>query len=366
MTLPNAQIIEEAQTVWGLDVQPAGCPACRRAFLAEAARLGQPCPLCARGRLEPQPAFMRPESPELALPFTRQPADLRAALERFVQPVWLRPPDFTPERLLQRAVPVFWPMWLVDAEVAGSWQAELGFDYQVKSSQEAFRDGQWRTTEVMETRARWEPRCGEIRRRYHNVPAPALTDQPAQAALIGDYPLHEAQAYSPELIGGALLRVPDLPPESAWPLAQSALDQLAGADCQQAAGAQHVRQMQLRAGYAAPNWTQLLLPLYATYYTDDDGRPQPVLINGRTGRVGGRRLASVRQGQQIALWLGAGALGLFLLGLVLLLAGALLPPLLIVGGLLAVAALALGAGALVPLLWPRQWNSRQAGPGPSA
>jgi hypothetical protein len=359
MNPPNAQIIEEAQTVWGLDLQPAGCPACRRTYLTEAGRLGQPCPACARGRLEAQPAFMRPELPELALPFARKPADLRPALEGFVQPVWLRPPDLAAERLLQRAVPVFWPMWLVDAQVAGAWQAELGFDYQVKSSQEAFRDGQWRTTEVLETRAHWEPRCGEIGRRYHNVPAPALGDQAALTTLIGDYPLAEARAYSAEMVRGATLRVPDLPPESAWPLAQAALDRLAGEDCQRAAGAQHVREIQLRVDYAAPNWTQLLLPLYATYYLDDDGQPQPVLINGRTGRVGGRRLASVRRGQQIALWMAAGALGLFLLGVLILLAGALFPPLLMLGGVLAVAALALGAGALAPALWPRQWNSRQ-------
>ena len=44
MNSPSAQIIEESQTVWGLDLQPAGCPTCRRTFLAEAGRLGQPCP----------------------------------------------------------------------------------------------------------------------------------------------------------------------------------------------------------------------------------------------------------------------------------------------------------------------------------
>ncbi len=359
MTASNSQIIEETQTVWGLALQPAGCNVCRRAYLTPAERLGQPCPVCARGALAPQPAFMRPEPPELTLPFARQPADLRAALEAFVKPVWLRPDDLDAGRLAQRAVPVFWPLWLVDADLAGGWQAELGFDYQVQSSQEAYQGGQWTTTELLETRARWEPRCGEIRRRYHNVATPALTDQAALTAGLGEYPLAEARPYAADDLRSAAVRVPDLPPESAWPAAQAQLERLAAADCQAAAGAQHVRQIRLAVDYAAPHWTQLLVPVYATYYTDDAGQRQPVLINGRSGRISGRRLASARKGQQLALGLGAGALGVFLLGLVLALAGALFPPLVVLGGLLILAGFALGAGALAPALWPGQWNRRQ-------
>ena len=360
MTLPNAQIIEEAQPVWDLDVQPAGCPACRRAYLAPAERLGQPCPQCARGRLEAQPAFMRAEPPELLLPFARRPADLRPALEAFVKDVWLRPEDFNAESLLKRAVPVLWPMWLVDADVAAAWQAEMGFDYQVKSSQEAFRDGQWKTTEVVETRARWEPRCGELRRRYHNVAVPALSEAAALTALAGEYPLGEARPYTAAAAQGALLRVPDLPPDSAWPQAQAALERLAAQDCQTAARAQHVRQIQLAAGYDALNWTQLLLPLYVTYYTDDDGQPQPVVVNGRTGRVGGRRRASQRKGWQLAGIIAGAALAVFVLGLIVSGLGALFPPLLFLGVICVVAAFGLGVGALVPAVWPGQWNRRQS------
>ncbi len=357
--LPNSHVIEEAQTVWGLDLQPAGCPACRRAFLAEAGRIGQPCPACARGHLEPQPARMRPEPPELMLTFTRRPADLRPALEAFVKEVWLRPDDFNADSLLKRAVPVFWPMWLVDGDVAGSWQAEMGFDYQVKSSQEAYRGGQWTTTELVETRARWEPRCGEVRRRYHNVSVPALSDEQALTGLIGAYPLGEAQPYDAGAMRGAVLRVPDLPPDSAWPLAREALDRLTAQDCQTAAGAQHVRQSRLNVTYDSLNWTQLLLPLYATYYTDDSGQAQPVLIHGRTGRVGGRRLASQRKGWQLAGLLAGIALALLAAGLVLAGIGALFPPLLALGGFLVVIAFGAGIGALAPALWPWQWNQRQ-------
>lgn len=359
MNFPSSEIIEETQELWGAHLLPVGCPICRQTFLAEAARLGQPCPHCARGNLEAQPARLRPEPPELVLPFARRPADLRGALEAFVKPVWLRPDDLNADPLLKRLTPVFTPMWLVDSDVVGEWRAEVGFDYQVKSSQDSYAGGGWQTREVVETRIRWEPRLGQIQRRYHNVAVAALSDQKRLAPLTGQYPLHKAQAYEAAAVKGAVLRVPDLPPESAWPFAQSQIEQLAAQDCATAAGGQHTRSVHLRVNYDSLHWTLLLLPLYVTYYTGDDGQPQPIFINGQTGQIGGRRLASQRKGWMYAGIVGAAAAAALVLGLIVSAFGALFPPVLILGGLMVIAGFAIGAGALVPALWPWQWNRGQ-------
>jgi hypothetical protein len=360
MNFPSSEIFEESRQVWGAELQPAGCPVCRQTFLVEAARLGQPCPNCARGKLESQPARLRPEEPELLLPFARQPADLRAALENFIKPIWLRPDDLNAEALLKRLTPVFTPMWLVDSDVAGEWRAEVGFDYQVKSSQDSYAGGGWQTREVVETRIRWEPRLGQIQRRYNNVAVAALSDQKRLAQLVGQYPLPKARAYAAGALKGAALRVPDLPPESAWPFAQSQLEQLAAQDCAAAAGGQHTRSVNLNVNYDSLHWTQLLLPLYVTFYTADDGQPQPIYVNGQTGQIGGRRLASQRKGWMYAGLVGAVAAAALVFGLIVSAIGALFPPALIVGGLIVIAAFAIGVGALAPALWPWQWNRGQA------
>jgi hypothetical protein len=359
-TLPHSQVIEEAASVWGAALQPAGCPACRQVYLVEAVRLGQVCPNCARGKLLAQPALLRPEAPELLAPFRQPLSSLRPGLEKFVSEVWLRSDDFDTEKLLQRAVPVYWPMWLVDSDVVGSWQAEAGFDYQVKSSQETYGSRGWTTREVVEPRIRWEPRAGQIRRHYDNVAAPALSEQARLLKRTGTYRLDQAQAYQPEQVKGALLRVPDLPPESAWPLAQVQLDEAASAECQQAAGAQHLRNFSLRADYETLHWTQLLLPLYVTWYTDDQGQPHLLYLNGQSGVIGGTRLASQRKGWQWAGGLLAAATAALLVALVLAGIGLLFPPSLFLGVLLGIVALIVACAAVIPAAWPWQWNRGQS------
>jgi len=358
--LPETRVLEATQQTWGLALQPAGCPRCHQAYLVPGNQIGQACPGCGQARLEPQPVILRNEPPELLVPFKQGQSALAGLFKRFTQGVWLHSDDFTPQHLLQRARPIYWPMWLVDGDLSGDWQAEVGYDYQVKSSQESYDSGNWRTRELIETRIRWEKRLGQMRRHYNNAAAPALNEHAALASALGAYEL-KTQPYTPQMVGAALLRVPDLNPENAWPLAQSALHECAADECRQAAGAQHVRAFSIHASYEALNWTQLLLPMYASFYTDDNGRPQMVLVNGQNGQVCGRRLASQRKGWQLAMILAAVAAVLFLIGLGGTLLGAVMPPLVVVGTIFILLAIALGLFAIVPAVWPWQWNRKQRG-----
>jgi hypothetical protein len=356
--LPLTQVIEAATTLWGAALQPAGCPQCRQAHLVEAGRLGQPCPNCARGPLAPQPASLRSEPPELLVPFAKARPELGPALANFAGEVWLRPDDLDAEKMLQRAMPVYWPMWLVDSDVEGAWQAETGFDYQVKSSQESYTGSSWTTHDVVETRIRWEPRLGQIDRHYDNIAVPAISDHQQLTRQLGTYQMTPAIAYAPSHVAGAALRVPDLPPESAWPLTQADLDRAAAEECRQAVGAQHLRNFSLRAAYQNLHWTQLLLPLYATYYTDDEGQKHPVYINGQTGTISGLRLASQRKG-----WMWAGiilgvAAALFVGAVLVSALGMVFPPAIVIGVILGVVAVGLACGAIVPAAWPWQWNRK--------
>jgi hypothetical protein len=356
--MPAIEIVETAETLWGLPLQPAGCSQCRQVYLVEATRLGGACPGCAVGRLEPQPARLRPEPPELLIPFQQSPADLRPVIDKFLKPVWLRPDDFNSRSLLQRLTPVYWPMWLVDSDLSGDWKAEMGYDYQVKSSQESYAQGGWKTREQVETRIRWEPRLGQLTRHYDNAAAPALNDADAITARIGATSRQPAVPYSPTALSQAVIRIPDLHPENAWPLAQAALHQAAAEECRQAAQAQHLRNYAIHAAYANLHWTQLLQPMYATYYLDDQGRPQIVLVNGQSGAIGGPRRASQRKG---CLWsgigLGSSAFLLFIYVLLVLL-GKSIPALASLAVMTICLALGLGVLSVILAAWPWQWNRR--------
>lgn len=355
------QMLENAETIWGLALQPTGCPQCGQVYLLPQGEAGVLCPNCAGADLQPQPAHLRSEPPEKIVPFQVQRAGLKAIFGQFVRGVWLHCDEFNPDTLLERAVPVFVPMWLVDSDLQGSWQAEMGFDYQVKSSQEAYSGGSWRTREVLENRVRWEPRLGQVDLRYDNSAVPAMSDHERLSQRVGNYNLKSSRAYDPGLVGSAALRAPDVDTAQAWPLAKDALEQRLAQDCLQAAGAQHLRRFSCKISYTQERWTQLLMPLYFSWYSDDDGRRYPVYVNGQSGRVGGIRLASQRKGWQWAGILAAAAVGVFLLALLGFLLTSLFPPAAAIGAVLAGIALLVGAAAIIPAVWPWQWNRRQPG-----
>lgn len=358
--IPAPKIISETQNLWGSGRQPTGCSHCRRVFLTLEKQVGEDCPLCRQGKLTPQPARMRPEPPERLLPFRIGRKNLPGIYSRFMEGVWIAPEDFTPETLLSRTTPLFWPMWLVDSDIHGHWQMEAGFNYQVESAKETFTGGQWRSRKQIEQKVRWEPRLGELTYHLDNIPAPALEEHDNRLSLTGGYVLEEAADFDPQRLGSALLEVPDLPPEDAWPLAKPLIDKTAGQVCARAAEADHFRNAAIKAAYHNLHWTQLLLPLYVTYYRDDDGQPQILLVNGHTGRISGPRLASRKRGLRIAGVIGAIAGFLLILALGGLLLTLIFPPAGVIAALLGLLGFALGIGAIVPAVWPAQWNRKQS------
>jgi hypothetical protein len=356
---PQAQIAESVESVWGISLIVAGCLKCGQAFLVDESRIGQYCPHCAQGILQTQPARLRTEPPELLIPFRKNRQEISAILQKFIRPVRLRCPDFTFENLLQRVTPVYWPMWLVDTDLKGDWRAEVGYDYQVKSSQESYSSSGWHSHDVLETRVRWEPRLGFLERHYDNVVSPALTAHSTLARNLGSYHQQEAIPYQAEQITHAVLQIPDLQPDNSWPQAQTQLEMHASADCQQAAQGQHIRSFQINPTYSSLNWTQQLQPMYVSFYKDDEGQPHPVWINGQSGAIAGKRLASQKAGWKWAGILAGVAIVLFLLSLGSFAATPILPLLSLAGILFIILAFGSAVAAIFPIVWPWQWNRQQ-------
>ena len=356
------KIIEEGQTVWATDRKPSGCSHCHRTFLIDDAQMNSLCPLCCEGRLESQPLRLRPSQPERILPFKIHVQNLQVIFSEFISGVWFKPGDFTVENLMNRTRAVFWPLWLVDSDIKGHWQMEAGFDYQVESSKEYYQDGQWQSRTVLEDRINWEPRLGELETHIDNVAVPALEEHKNRLQMSGGYSLDQASSFDPHLLNSAFLEAPDLPPDDAWPLAKPQIDHRLAQICTKASGAQHSQNFAIKGDYHNLNWTQFLLPMYVTFYTDDDGEPQVLVVNGETGDIKGPRLSSQKRGLRIAAIIG-GAAGLMLvLALLGFLLTVIFPPAGIIAAFLALTGFGTGLGALFPAIWPAQWNRKHQTP----
>lgn len=95
------------------------------------------------------------------------------------------------------------------------------------------------------------------------------------------------------------------------------------------------------------------MPVYTSYYLDDQQIPQPIIINGENGRLSGKRAASGQRAQKTSIMLFALAVVLFLVSMSLGAAGVLFPPAFVLAVVVIVLAFLLSAGAVVPVV--RVW-----------
>ena len=152
---------------------------------------------------------------------------------------------------------------------------------------------------------------------------------------------------------GALVRLPNRDTIDAWPDAQPPMQKRAMGECQVASGAEHIRQYGWQPDFSGQNWTLLLLPVYSTYYLDDDDQPQPVLLNGRTGQITGTKKASMKRAKKYTRNLAILAALCFIVTMVLLY---LRPNLAMLSFFLT---LFLGLGAIVPVAQASRFNRSQ-------
>jgi hypothetical protein len=348
----------DVMAAWGVPLVAVHCERCGEAHLVpedalgggEGGEVSLRCPLCLQGPVASQPAMVREEPPEQVVPYGVSEERLAGILGRWAEGGWFRPDDLRGRVLVQRARRYLVPLWLVDGRVEGAWRADVGFDYQAVSYQDRYSQGRgWSSREVKEGRVRWEPRVGRLRRAYENLVAPALDDHRRLMGRLGDYDLGQRAGYTPQAMADASVRIPTLDPEVAWPGAEGAFVRAAREDCRQAADADHIRDFKVEAGYEELNWTLLLLPAYVTWYREGE-RVWPLLVNGQSGRVSGVRRASTRKANVTSLVLGAIALLLFVLGGLMALLGAAVPPVAAVGGVILILGLFLAVVAPIPAI----------------
>jgi hypothetical protein len=300
-------------------------------------------------------------TPEFVIPFALSDETLARRVEDFARRIPFAPQDLNAAALRSRLQAIYLPNWLVDAQVEALWEAEAGYNYQVVSHEEHYDDarGGWVTREVEETRVRWEPRVGRLRRTYHNVPAPALEEDAALRERLGDWDAAAREPYRPSMVAQAAVSLPDRTPEDAWPAVLPTVRGRAAQECQRAADADHLRQFRWKPLTTERNWTLLLVPVYTTYYEDDEGRARVLLIHGRSGQMHGAQRASTVRARRRAVIIAAVALLMLLLSLVVAGAGLIMPPLAVVGGVGGLVALLTGVGALVPVARAWQFNRQQ-------
>jgi hypothetical protein len=367
-TIEEDTTLSSLSAEWKYDLLLANCPLCDWTFLLEKGVTTKRCPHCFRDSLIPvqdsasQLPYLKP--PELVLPATQSPRTIFQSLESFIKKIPYAPAGLAPDILLERMEKIYLPTWLVDPDVEAVWRAEVGFNYEVVSHQDRYQDhiGGWTSSEVNEQRVRWEPRVGRLKREYSNVPAPALEDGRELTSFVDDFDLNQAREYSQEYVKDGLVRVPTRLPQDAWTEALPKIQSEARRECQEAAGADHIREFQWTPEFPKRDWTLLLRPVFTTFYFDDAGEIQVVYINAGNGSISGAQRASMKRAQRTARIVFAIALLGFLISLIIAAIGLVNPILLTLSGVGLTLSALIGLGAFIPIAIVWQFNRVQRSP----
>ncbi len=346
---------------WGKDMALSHCQVCDGNFAVPLNLETDLCPYCGHTVLTyideaaNKPAYTY--APEQIVPFSVPADTLQQKVTQFAKKHWFAPADLTPQNLQSRLQSLYLPYWLVDASTHAKWQAEVGFDYQIVSHREKYSNSGWQSEKIKETKIRWEPRVGTLERRYDNCPAPALEEHAQWRELLGAFRTGSAQAYQPETFSDVIVRLPNRPPDDAWSDAEVSLKKAATAEVQQAANAEHIREFRWSAAYSDQNWTQMLLPIFATYYRDDEDIVRMVYVHGQTGELAGHQQASLKKARRYASIIGIGAAFLFTLSLILAIIGFFEAAALPWAGMGFAVAVGLGVTAVLPILLAYSFNN---------
>jgi hypothetical protein len=344
---------------WGMSLQTVVCDKCDWNYLIPEGSNRQ-CPHCFEGELQNFEAnsenMPHLAPPELLIPYQVSENEIARLIEGFASQIPFPPEDLNVASLASRMQRIFLPMWLVDAHVNAQWNAELGYPYQVESHKSNYQGGQWYSQKVLETRLDWEKRVGSLAREYQNIPAPALDQHQALMKALGGYSKRDASVYQKTDLQQVYVRLPQRSTKDAFIEAQEAFKERAGEEVQEAAAAEKIREFRWDASYSAENWSLMLLPIYISYYTDDEGKKRLVFVNGQSAHLSGQRRGSMKRAQQYML------IGLVAAAIVMLIALGLLlfaPDIENVPVFAGILAAIIGLASLFPVYQVWQFNEQQ-------
>ena len=144
---------------------------------------------------------------------------------------------------------------------------------------------------------------GEISRHYDNLIVPALREQNLRFEQIGAYENKKAVLFEQNAIQNSYIQMPEIDPQELLENAQNRLREKGVEDIVRAAAADHRREVNFEGQFINLNWTEFLQPIYTTFYVDDEGKRQVVALNGQSGKIYGRRMASVEKAKKLSLLL---------------------------------------------------------------
>lgn len=270
------------------------CGGCGAVVLLDDKLATDKCPFCAT-HLEHKPeAAHAMIPPEAVLPFTK---DLRAARDAFtawIGSLWFAPSELKQVAALGQLQGVYLPHWTYDSMTYTFYDGQRGDDYTTTEWYTVTdKDGNSRQESRTVVRTNWTPVSGEVQHFFDDVLVCGSKSLPA--ALVddlGDWNLPKLEPFQPDYLSGFQTERYAVGLKEGFATAKELMQPTIHRLICEDIGGDHQTVSNKRTRYSAVTFKHVLLPVWVAAYRYRDQAYQ-ILVNGRTGKVTGRRPWSV-------------------------------------------------------------------------
>ena len=245
--------------------------------------------------------------PQYILPFRIPRDDARGKFR-----TWIASRRFAPNALKKYArvseplKGIYYPFWTFDARTRSRYTGQRGEHY---TEQLRTRDSNGNTVTRTVTRTRWYPASGMVSRNFDDVLIPASNSLERDLVKrFQDYPLSSLLAYDEQYLAGFHAESYSVQLEEGFQDAKGDMDTVIRQDVRRDIGGDVQRITALHTQYDGVTFKYIVLPVYVLKYKFGD-KLFPVIINGVTGQVTGRRPVSWLKIAALVLVVGAVLVG---------------------------------------------------------
>lgn len=271
---------------WGTQSKTVTCKSCGATTVYDALEVANECPYCGSNQVM-EAADVKTMAPGGVVPFK---IDCKTAGQRFKS--WLGSKLFAPNEAKRSAeaesfTGIYLPYWTFDSQTHSQYNGEYGY-----AKKRRDKDGN------EQTYYEWHRGAGELDKFIDDelVCACGQNHDKSILSMIEPFDTENNVAYRPEYIAGFAAERYSLGVKDAWTKAKEAIKAkirgLCDSKLRQEHNADSTRGVQVQTQFSNITYKYLLLPVWISSFTYK-GKIYQFMVNGQSGKVGGRSPVSV-------------------------------------------------------------------------
>lgn len=270
---------------WGVAQKTVTCKSCGAISVYDALEVANECPYCGSNQVM-EASDVTTLAPNGVVPFKITTEEAGNRFTNWLKKKWFCPSAAKRNAQADKFKGIYLPFWTFDSNTSTDYTAKYGIDRTVKD-----KDGNSKTV------TDWHNCAGHFDHFFDDTLAHGSNHHDSQIMdMVEPFDTKDNVAYKPEYIAGYAAERYSIGLKDAWENAKKAivnvLRSLIESDIMKIHRADRVQDLVMKTTYSNITYKYLMLPVYISSFTYK-GKVYQFMVNGQSGKVGGRSPVSV-------------------------------------------------------------------------